>query len=119
MAILHVRGVPDDLYEQIRTKARAERRSISGEVILLLERAVAAEDEIDPAGADYRRRAAALRQQAERWYQERQRPMGQEEYDAVLAGIAQRADAMAATYGPFSDSTAILRADRERDERRW
>ncbi len=37
MAILHVRNVPDDLYERLRLRAKAARRSVSAEVIALLE----------------------------------------------------------------------------------
>jgi plasmid stability protein len=40
MPILHVRNVPDDLYERIRRQARDHRRSISAEVITMLERAM-------------------------------------------------------------------------------
>jgi plasmid stability protein len=39
MSILHVRNVPDELYERIRQRARAQNRSISAEVIVLLDRA--------------------------------------------------------------------------------
>ena len=41
MSILHVRNVPEDLHGRIRERARAEKRSISGEVITLLEQALA------------------------------------------------------------------------------
>lgn len=37
MATLHVRNVPDDLYERLRRKAEAEGRSLSAEVIRLLD----------------------------------------------------------------------------------
>ena len=40
MSILHVRNVPEDLYEQIRSQAQEQNRSISAQVIHLLERAV-------------------------------------------------------------------------------
>ncbi len=36
--ILHVRGIPDELYERIRQQAALERRSLTAEVIWLLER---------------------------------------------------------------------------------
>jgi plasmid stability protein len=42
MSILHVRNVPEDLYEQIRRQAQEQNRSISAQVIHLLERAVLA-----------------------------------------------------------------------------
>jgi hypothetical protein len=40
MPILHVRNVPDDLYELIRRQAQEQNRSISAQVVYLLERAV-------------------------------------------------------------------------------
>ncbi len=48
MPILHVRNVPEDLYEQVRRRAAAERRSLSAEVIRLLEGALA---QAEPAGS--------------------------------------------------------------------
>ena len=41
MSVLHVRNVPEELYERIRRQAQAQNRSISAEVITLLERALA------------------------------------------------------------------------------
>lgn len=43
MATLHVRGVPDELYEQVRELAQTNRRSLSVEIIRLLEQALADE----------------------------------------------------------------------------
>jgi hypothetical protein len=40
MPILHVRNIPDDLYEHIRRQAQEQNRSISAQVVYLLERAV-------------------------------------------------------------------------------
>jgi plasmid stability protein len=40
MATLNVKNFPDDLYERIKRRAAAERRSIAGEVVQLLDRAV-------------------------------------------------------------------------------
>ena len=37
MPILHVRNVPEELYERIQQRAHQEKRSISAEVIRLLE----------------------------------------------------------------------------------
>ena len=37
MATLHVRNVPDDLYEQLRERAAANGRSIGAEVVVVLE----------------------------------------------------------------------------------
>jgi len=53
MAILHVRSVPDELYDQLRALAEEDRRSLSAEVIWLLEEAVV-------AGSRRRRMRAAL-----------------------------------------------------------
>lgn len=43
MATLHVRGVPDELYEQVRSLAQMRKRSLTSEVIRLLEQALADE----------------------------------------------------------------------------
>ena len=40
MSILHVRNVPHDLYARIKRRALAQRRSLSAEVITLLEWAI-------------------------------------------------------------------------------
>jgi plasmid stability protein len=40
MPTLHVRNVPDELYEQIKQQAQQANRSISAQVITLLRRAV-------------------------------------------------------------------------------
>jgi plasmid stability protein len=40
MAILHVRNVPIDLYERLRQQARAQHRSLSAEVITILQEAL-------------------------------------------------------------------------------
>lgn len=44
MAILHVRGVPDELHELLRKRAAAHHRSLSAEVIGLLQRATGSDD---------------------------------------------------------------------------
>ena len=41
MATLHVRNVPDDLYERLRVRAEAEGRSIGAEAVQLLDRQLA------------------------------------------------------------------------------
>lgn len=43
MAILHVRNIPDDLYAQIRSLAQTRNRSMSAEIIVLLQGALAQE----------------------------------------------------------------------------
>jgi plasmid stability protein len=40
MATLHVRNVPDDVYEALRTRARAEGRSINAAAITILREAL-------------------------------------------------------------------------------
>ena len=40
MSILHVRNVPENLYLQLKKQADAQRRSLSAEVITLLEWAI-------------------------------------------------------------------------------
>lgn len=44
MATLHVRNVPDELYRKLQIHAEVEHRSLSAEVIDLLESGVAARD---------------------------------------------------------------------------
>ncbi|HOT92756.1 MAG TPA: Arc family DNA-binding protein [Anaerolineae bacterium] len=48
MSILHVRNIPEQLYERIKARAETQRRSLSAEVIALLESAIE-EAERDPA----------------------------------------------------------------------
>jgi plasmid stability protein len=40
MPILHVRNVPDELYQRLKEQAQTKNRSISAEVIVLLDRAL-------------------------------------------------------------------------------
>lgn len=40
MPILHVRNVPEELYDRIKQQAAESNRSISAEVITLLQRAI-------------------------------------------------------------------------------
>jgi plasmid stability protein len=44
MPVLHIRNVPEELCERLRTLARRERRSVNAEVIGLLAKAVEPED---------------------------------------------------------------------------
>ena len=46
MATLYVENVPDELYEALRTQAKARRRSIAAEVLALLEENVATAKEM-------------------------------------------------------------------------
>ncbi len=41
MPILHVRNVPEDLYERLKQQAASQNRSISAQVITLLQQALA------------------------------------------------------------------------------
>lgn len=40
MSILHVRNVPEPLYQRLKQRAETQRRSLSAEVITLLEWAI-------------------------------------------------------------------------------
>lgn len=46
MATLYVENVPDDLYEALRSRAKARRRSIAAEVLALLEQNVPTAQEL-------------------------------------------------------------------------
>ena len=48
MTILHVRNIPESLHQRLKTRAATQRRSLSAEVIALLEWAIE-EAERDPA----------------------------------------------------------------------
>ena len=43
MPTLHVRSVPDDVYDQLRALAQVKQRSLSAQVVAMLERALQAE----------------------------------------------------------------------------
>ncbi|MFQ5436537.1 MAG: Arc family DNA-binding protein [Anaerolineae bacterium] len=40
MATITVKNIPDDLYELLKAQAKANRRSINNEIIMLIERSV-------------------------------------------------------------------------------
>jgi plasmid stability protein len=46
MATLYVENVPEDLYEALRSRAKASRRSIAAEVLALLEENIPTADEL-------------------------------------------------------------------------
>ena len=46
MATLYVENIPDDLYEALRERARTKRKSISAEVLSLLEENIPTADEL-------------------------------------------------------------------------
>jgi len=52
MSILHVRNVPRDLHARLKERAEAERRSLSAEVIRLLEWAVEEADRTSGAALE-------------------------------------------------------------------
>ncbi len=56
MSVLHVRNVPDALYERLRRRAEAERRSLSAEAIILLSRALDEEEQAPKVTLDAIRR---------------------------------------------------------------
>lgn len=55
MPTLYVEKVPEQLYEALRARARANRRSIAAETLSLLEASV-------PTSAELKRRTALLKQ---------------------------------------------------------
>lgn len=80
MATLTIRNLPADVYERLKKRARANRRSITQEAAVIIEDAVGMAD----APPDL-------------WRQ----------VDKVREAIRQR-------YGAFSDSTPLVREDRQR-----
>jgi plasmid stability protein len=48
MPTLTIKGLPDPLYRRLKQQAEAHRRSLNGEIIVCLERALAS-GRIDPA----------------------------------------------------------------------
>ena len=61
MATLYVENVPDDLYEALRSRAKARRRSIAAEVLALLEENVPTARELE-AREDLLRRIIRMRE---------------------------------------------------------
>jgi plasmid stability protein len=62
MATLYVENVPDDLYEALRSQAKARRRSIAAEVLALLEENVPTARELK-SRHEWVRKLARLRNQ--------------------------------------------------------
>jgi plasmid stability protein len=63
MATLHVRSVPEDLYERLQKLAQTQNRSLSAQVITLLHQALQEEENRKRQGkllADIRRRRFVL-----------------------------------------------------------
>jgi plasmid stability protein len=66
MATLYVRNFPDDLSERIRTLAARRRRSVSQEVVVLIDEAVKRELSLDDRAEALQRIAARRRKQVVR-----------------------------------------------------
>jgi plasmid stability protein len=62
MATLYVENVPDDLYEALRSQAKARRRSIAAEVLELLKANVPTAQELE-ARHEWFRKIIELRKQ--------------------------------------------------------
>jgi len=62
MATLYVENIPDDLYEALRSQAKARRRSIAAEVLALLEENVPTARELK-ARHEWVRKLGRLRKQ--------------------------------------------------------
>ena len=62
MATLYVENVPDDLYEALRSRAKARRRSIAAEVLSLLEENIPTAQELR-SRHEWVRKLARLRKQ--------------------------------------------------------
>ena len=62
MATLYVENVPDDLYEALRSRAKARRRSIAAEVLSLLEENIPTARELR-SRHEWVRKLARLRKQ--------------------------------------------------------
>lgn len=59
MATITIKGIPDDLYEDLKRQAAANRRSVNSEVIMLIERACRS---YRPDVAEMQAKAHALRE---------------------------------------------------------
>ena len=107
MATLHVRKVPDPLYEAIRERAEREGRSIGGEVVCLLEEALYARGlrrrpgAAAPFAADGRRAIAFARDEA------REHGRSHIGTEHLLLGLLRVSD------GPGARALASLGVDRE------
>jgi plasmid stability protein len=62
MATLYVENVPDDLYEALRSRAKAQHRSIAAEVLALLEQNVPTAQELK-SRREWVRKIGQLRKQ--------------------------------------------------------
>lgn len=58
MATMTLKGVPDDLLDQVKRKAAEHRRSLNGEILYRLERSLVLQDEAE----DWLQRVRTLRE---------------------------------------------------------
>jgi hypothetical protein len=79
--------VPDDLYSLLQQRAEAERRSLSAEVVVLLQQAIVQPRAYNPVA-----------------------------YADLFQRIARERATLEATHGLLPDSVADIRADRARNE---
>ena len=111
MAILHVSNIPDDLYQDIQDRAAAARRSISAEVVTLLEQAVQRET----APAQESQQTTLYRA----WFARQTALPGTQvntpdEITTLLDRIEERRREIERTVGRLPSSVASIREDRER-----
>ena len=59
MATMTIKNIPDDLYEELKQRAAANRRSINNEVIMLIERAFSS---YRPSPEEFQEQARTLRE---------------------------------------------------------
>lgn len=147
MASIHIENVPDELYTRLQQRAAADHRSFEGEVVTLLEQAVAGPENGVPTSEE--ERLAEIFRRASEWSgpyewipEDRTGGQGEpdsgtptpnkmifwrvgaglspEEYAVVWARMKANQDALAARYGIFPDSVEDIRAVRaERESREW
>jgi plasmid stability protein len=103
MATLHVRNVPDDLYEQLKQLAASEKRSISAQVVTLLDQMLPASSQKEDQARSHRLFRRKTTEPAA--------TVG--EVTAVLEEISHRRQSRNSA-PELPDSTALLREDRER-----
>jgi plasmid stability protein len=141
MATIYIDNVPDDLYARLQQRAATDHRSFEGEIVALLEGAVAGPQ--NNADESEEVRLAGILQRASEWsgpYEwvpeggtESGTPVSNkmlfwrvganrtpEEEAAVWETNDALRERLAARYGPFPDSVEDIRALRaERESREW
>jgi plasmid stability protein len=61
MPVVYVRGIPDKLYNRLKERAEKERRSLSAEVITLMDKALSGGDDVEQQMAVLERLTAIRR----------------------------------------------------------